>query len=78
MWKEVSAGPQSFGYYRGTPYYQGSGAGTGGNVAGTGKFAQGQGPVTGAMPDTWNPTILYLIMLVVAEMFVFGWLSRRV
>lgn len=40
--------------------------------SGTGLFSQGMGSVTG----DWHPTVIYLLALVVAEMFVFGFLSR--
>lgn len=47
-------------------------------MAGAGRYAQGQGPVTGNLPGDWTPTIIYLLILVIGEMIVFGWLSRRV
>lgn len=40
---------------------------------GLGSFLQGQGPSGGA---GWEPTILYLFVLIIAEMFVFGFISR--
>jgi hypothetical protein len=72
-----SSPTQSFGYYRGTPYYGGEGAGTGGIVAGTGVFSAGQGPQQ-ASGSAWNPTILYLFVLVLAEMFIFAWIGRHI
>jgi hypothetical protein len=65
-----------YGYYRGTPYYQGSGAGQGGTVAGQSTFAQGQGAAQGM--KQWHPTIIYLIALTIAEMVIFHILSRYV
>lgn len=67
----------SFGYYRGNPQYLGYGSGQGPNVAGNGQYAQGQGPISGSMTG-WTPTILYLFALIIAEMFVFAFLSRHV
>lgn len=66
----------SFGYYRGTPYYGGYGSGQGPSVQGTGQFAQGSGPVNNT--SQWNPTILYMFALIIAEMVVFGILARHV
>lgn len=64
----------SWGYYRGTPYYGGEGSGKGPNMAGTGSFSAGQGPsnVTG-----WEPSIPFLLGMVVLEMIVFSWLARH-
>lgn len=76
-WREVSNGPASFGYYRGTPYYRGSGSGMGGTVSGAGKYAAGQGPAP-KVSAQWSPTILYLFILVIAEMAVFAFLSKHV
>jgi hypothetical protein len=70
---------QSFGYYRGAPQFGGGAYGGGGSgpmAQGTGQFAQGQGTPTGI--GGWNPTILYMFALIIAEMFVFGWLSKKV
>lgn len=69
----------SFGYYRGAPHFGGgaqSGGGQGPNMAGTNTFAAGQGP-TGQGASGWNPTIMYLIALVIAEMVVFGIIARK-
>lgn len=44
---------------------------------GTGQFAQGQGPGGGGVGD-WSPTILYMFVLILAEMFVFAWLARKI
>ena len=65
-----------YGYFRGAPLYGGYGSGNGPNVSGISQFAQGQGGV--GTQSSWNPTILYLFVLIVAEMFVFGLLSRHV
>lgn len=65
----------SFGYYRGTPVYGGQGSGGGQNVAGKGVFSMGTGPTQ----DTgWTPTILYLFVLILLEMVVFGFISRKI
>jgi len=42
-------------------------------MQGLGTFMQGQGP-SGA--SGWQPTILYLFVLIIAEMFVFGFISK--
>jgi len=64
-----------YGYYPGSPQYGGYGSGNGPNVSGLSQFAQGQGSVDNT---SWNPTILYLFVLIIAEMFVFAFLSRHV
>jgi hypothetical protein len=66
---------QSFGYYRGTPYYGGSGSGMGPNMAGNGVFSAGQG---NAGNSGWSPTILYMLALVILEMIVFAWLGKHI
>jgi hypothetical protein len=70
----------SFGYYRGSPNVGGgslSGMGGSGPMAqGIGQFAQGQGPVQGV--GGWDPTILYIFVLIIAEMIVFGFLARHI
>lgn len=65
---------QTFGYYRGSPIYNGEGAGQGVNMAGQGVFSAGSGSTQGT---SWNPTILYLFVLVIAEMFVFAFIARH-
>lgn len=69
----------SFGYIRGNQFLYGggseSGGGYGNQVAGKGVFAQGDG-VTGQSTG-WSPTILYMFALIIAEMIVFGILSRK-
>jgi hypothetical protein len=44
-------------------------------TAGTSQLAQGIGGVTVA-GQTWHPTILYLFVLILAEMIVFGFVGR--
>jgi hypothetical protein len=67
----------SLGYWRGVgsegPLAGGQGSMAGPKVQGLGTFMQGQGP-SGSMG--WEPTILYLFVLVIAEMMVFGFISR--
>jgi hypothetical protein len=70
------AGNPSRGYYAGYgPQAGGSGSGMGQAMAGRGQFASGQG-ITVAGSD-WHPTILYLLALIVAEMFVFGLIAHH-
>lgn len=68
----------SFGYYRGSPIYQGDGSGMGQQVSGNSIFSAGQGSATASGGDTWTPTILYLFALILIEMFVFAWIGRRI
>jgi hypothetical protein len=75
MAEQFSYPTSSFGYYRGTPYYQGEGAGQGGIVAGQGVFSAGQG---NASATGWSPTILYLFVLLLAEIVIFGIIARHV
>lgn len=70
---------QAFGYYRGSPLVGGGayqGGGSGPMAQGNGQFAQGQGDVSGV--KGWSPTILYMFALIIAEMFVFGWLAKKI
>ncbi len=67
--------PGSFGYYRGSPVYGGQGSGQGGNGVNAKGFLNGS---TDSNQTGWTPTILYLFLLIIAEMFVFGYLSRKV
>jgi hypothetical protein len=68
----------SAGYWRGTGI-QGPGAqgwsemGTG--AQGVGMQSQGTGSITVA-GQAWHPTIIYLLILILAEMFVFGFIGR--
>ena len=66
----------SFGYYRGTPLYMGQGSGQGNPVAGNGVCAAGQGGANGQA--AWTPTIMYMFVLIVAEMFVFAFIGRHI
>jgi hypothetical protein len=74
-----AAPTSSFGYYRGSPQFGGgaqSGGGQGPLMAGTNTFSQGSGPASGT-GSGWNPTILYMIALIIVEMVIFGILSRK-
>jgi len=42
-------------------------------TSGIGLLSQGQGLMSG---DTWHPTVIYLLVLVVAEMVVFGFIAK--
>jgi hypothetical protein len=66
----------SFGYYRGNPIYRGDTGTEGPQVSGTSVFSQGQGSATGT--GGWTPTILYLFVLILIEMFIFAYISRKV
>jgi hypothetical protein len=70
----------SYGYTRGNQFLYGGGAHAGGGygeqVAGNGIFSQGTGPTTGESTG-WSPTILYMFGLIIAEMIIFGILSRK-
>ena len=67
----------AFGYWDGGgadgPLSGGQGSMMGLKEQGKNLFTAGQGP-SGA--GGWNPTIVYLFLLVIAEMFVFGFISR--
>jgi hypothetical protein len=67
----------SFGYYRGNPVFNGDGSNQGPNVSGTNIFSQGQGSST-ADGSAWSPTILYLFVLILVEMFVFAMIAKRI
>jgi hypothetical protein len=68
----------SAGYWRGTGI-QGLGAenwremGTG--AQGIGMQSQGTGSFTVA-GQAWHPTVIYLLILILVEMFVFGFIGR--
>jgi hypothetical protein len=66
----------SYGYYRGWPIFGGDTGTEGPQVSGTNVFSQGQGAAAGT--GGWTPTILYLFVLILVEMFVFAYLSRKV
>ena len=69
----------SFGYWRGggseIPLSEGQGSMAGPRFQGLGLFSQGQGSSPGD-DSGWHPTVIYLLILVVAEMIVFGFISR--
>jgi hypothetical protein len=67
----------SFGYYRGNPIYQNEGSGQGVNMAGANVFSAGSGSATGS-DSAWTPTILYLLVFIIVEMFVFAFIARRI
>lgn len=68
----------SFGYWRGTgaegPLVGGQGSNMGPKTQGAGLFSQGQGSSEGG--NGWHPTVVYLLILIIAEMVVFGFISR--
>jgi len=68
----------AFGYWRGGmsdgPLAQGQGSGMGLKNQGLGLLSAGQGPAGGG--GGWEPTVVYLLLLIVAEMIVFGVISR--
>ncbi len=41
-----------------------------------GLFTAGQGAPAGGGAGGWEPTVVYLLILIVAEMIVFGFISR--
>jgi hypothetical protein len=75
---EFSRPTSSFGYYRGAPLAGGSGSGMGQPVSGANVFTQGQGSAVTGGASGWTPTILYLFVLILIEMFVFAFISRKV
>ena len=67
----------SFGYYQGVPegpFTGGQGSMAGPKAMGLGFFSAGQGAPASA--GSWDPTIVYLILLTIGEMVVFGVISR--
>ena len=68
----------SFGYWRGggseIPLAGGQGSNMGPKTQGLGMFSQGQGDAAGN--GNWHPTVIYLLILIIAEMVVFGFISR--
>lgn len=66
----------SFGYYRGWPIYGGDGSGMGVEMAGSNVFSAGQG--SNSATSSWTPTILYLFVFIIVEMFVFAFIAQRV
>jgi hypothetical protein len=71
----ASAPSSSFGYYRGTPYWGNDGSGKGPDVQGNSAFAAGQG--SGGISQTWEPSIPFLLGMVILEMIVFAWLAKK-
>jgi hypothetical protein len=68
---------QSAGYYQGIgegPFTGGQGSMAGPLQQGIGFFSKGQGPTASA--GSWDPTIIYLLLLTIGEMVVFGIISR--
>jgi hypothetical protein len=47
-------------------------------MSGSNVFSAGQGSNTTAGGGAWSPTILYLFVLILVEMFVFAFIARRV
>lgn len=66
----------SYGYYRGNPIFLGDTGTEGPQVSGANVFSAGQGTISGQ--SAWTPTILYLFVLIIAEMFVFAVIARKV
>ncbi len=69
----------AFGYYRSGasaegPLYGGQGSMAGQGAFGVGFLSQGQGSGSGG--GGWDPTIVYLLILVIVEMIVFGFIAR--
>jgi hypothetical protein len=69
----------SFGYWRGGmsdgPLAYGQGSGRGQANSGAGLFRQGDGPQDGG-GGAWHPTVIYLLILVAAEIVAFGLIAR--
>ena len=68
----------SFGYYQALPngpYAGGQGSMAGPKIQGLGFLSKGQGPTAGT-GGSWDPTIIYLLLLTIGEMVVFGFVSR--
>ena len=71
----AALGNQAMGYWRGEQFqFPGSGSGMGASQAGAGVLTQGQG--FNALGQTWHPTVLYMIALVIVEMIVFGYIGK--
>jgi hypothetical protein len=47
-------------------------------VSGSNVFSAGQGSQTTAGAGAWDPTILYMFVLIFIEMFVFALIARRI
>ena len=67
---------QGLGYTRGSDFIAGgSGAGAGIMAQGTASLGQGLGSI-GSIAGAWEPSVLYLIGLVIGEMVAFAILGR--
>lgn len=67
---------QGLGYTRGSDFQAGgSGSGMGEMAQGTSQLGQGLGSV-GGMAGDWEPSVLFIFGLVIAEMIFFHILSR--
>lgn len=75
---QFSSPTASYGYYRGSPLYMGQGSNQGANVSGNGIFSPGQGSGTESQGSAWTPTIMYLFVLIIAEMIMFGIIGRHI
>ena len=65
--------PSSLGYWRGSGTNAGI-TGLGGDMPNTSSGIFSAPTSTGG--GGWEPSVLYLLLLIVAEMFVFGFISR--
>ncbi len=63
---------QAFGYWRGAPLAGGQGSGAGMANQGVGILPAGMNGLAGS----WEPSVLYLLGLVVVEMFAFHLIGR--
>jgi hypothetical protein len=70
-----SSPTSSYGYYRGAPMAGGQGSGAGPSMQGTSAFSAGQGPAAG--PGGWHPTVIYMGGLILLEMVVFAFISKK-
>jgi hypothetical protein len=68
---------QGLGYTRGSTDFMagGSGSGAGTMAQGTASLGQGLGPLS-SIGGAWEPSILYLVGLVIAEMIAFHIIGR--
>lgn len=77
MQSRAALGNQAYGYWRGGAGLSGPPAGGKGEIGmatqGVGMASQGSVQVAG---QSWHPTILYLLGLIIVEMVVFGVLGR--
>ena len=67
----------SFGYtstHDAGPLWKGQGSGMGPSQQGTGTLASGVASQDG--PGGWHPTVLYLGVLILAEMIAFGFMAK--